>query len=60
MVEKGSVIVIPQKPPKIKKQRINNSGSGLMLQKTITGTIGAITSILTLYLLFETVRNSKK
>ena len=60
MVEKGSVIVIPAKPIKEKRQRINNGNSGVMLQKAITGTVGAISSVLTLFLLFETFKNTKK
>lgn len=59
-VEKGSVIVIPTKAPKEKKQRTRNANSGLILQKAVTGAIGAISSVLTLYLLYETVRNTKK
>ncbi|MBK9793931.1 MAG: SLBB domain-containing protein [Sphingobacteriales bacterium] len=58
-VEKGSVIVIPTKIPKEKKEKMKNPNSGLILQKAVTGAIGAITSVLTLYLLYQTVRNTK-
>ena len=60
-VEKGSVIVIPSKIIKPKKvQRDKNPNTGLMLQKAVTGAIGAITSVLTIYLLYLTVRNTNK
>jgi protein involved in polysaccharide export with SLBB domain len=59
-VEKGSVIVIPAKPVKVKQRTIRNGQTGGMLQKAVTGTIGAITSVLTLYLLFLTVKNTNK
>ena len=59
-VEKGSIIVVPKKPQKEKKQKVRNAQSGALLQKAITGAVGAISSVLTLYLLFETVRNTRK
>lgn len=59
-VEKGSVIVIPARPPKEKHQRVRNGNSGVVLQRAVTGTIGAITSMLTLYLLYLTVKNTNK
>jgi protein involved in polysaccharide export with SLBB domain len=60
-VEKGSVIVIPSKIIKPKKvPRDKNQNTGQLLQKAVTGTIGAITSMLTLYLLYLTVKNTNK
>lgn len=60
-VEKGSVIVIPTKTYKEKKRRVrDNSNSGEILRKAVTGAVGAITSVLTLYLLFQTAKNTKK
>jgi protein involved in polysaccharide export with SLBB domain len=60
-VEKGSVIVIPAKPPKVKEpKRVRTGEAGGILQRAVTGTIGAITSVLTLYLLYLTVRNTNK
>ncbi|MDB5227662.1 MAG: hypothetical protein JWN78_1855 [Bacteroidota bacterium] len=58
-VEKGSVVVIPSKAPKNREKRAHTV-NGSMLQKAVTGTIGAITSALTLYLLYLTVRNTNK
>lgn len=59
-VEKGSVIVIPAKPTKPRTPKIKNPSSGLILQKAVTGAIGAISSVLTLYLLYLTVKNTNK
>lgn len=59
-VEKGSVIVIPVKTSKPKRERQRNPNTGLVLQKAVTGAIGAVTSVLTLYLLFLTVKNTNK
>ncbi len=59
-VEKGSVIVVPVKTTKPKKERQKNPNSGLVLQKAVTGAIGAVTSVLTLYLLYLTVKNTNK
>lgn len=58
-VEKGSVIVVPQKDPKVKKEKKQRSGEGAAVQKIVSGVIGTITSVLTLYLLFLTVKNTK-
>jgi len=59
-VEKGSVIVIPTKTSKVKIPRIRNANNGQVVQNAVTGAIGAMTSILMLYLLFQTARNTKK
>ena len=59
-VEKGSVIVIPTKEKKAKSQKEKNPNAGLVLQKAVTGAIGAVTSVLTLYLLYLTVKNTNK
>jgi protein involved in polysaccharide export with SLBB domain len=59
-VEKGSVIVIPVKTTKPKRERQRNPNTGLVLQKAVTGAIGAVTSVLTLYLLYLTVKNTNK
>ncbi len=59
-VEKGSVIVVPSRPEKTKKQKTRNPNNGLVLQKAVTGAIGAVTSVLTLYLLYLTVKNTNK
>jgi len=60
-VEKGSVIVVPVKPPKKPKVRAERNGAaGAVLQKAVTGAIGAITSVLTIYLLYLTVKNTNK
>ncbi|MBK9328617.1 MAG: SLBB domain-containing protein [Sphingobacteriales bacterium] len=61
-VEKGSTIVIPSKEAKIKKDRtrVSSGEAGQKLQKILTATISAISSVLTLYLLFLTVRNTNK
>jgi protein involved in polysaccharide export with SLBB domain len=60
-VEKGSVIVIPSREPKQKRNRQRNpQAAGLVLQKAVTGAIGAVTSVLTLYLLYLTVKNTNK
>jgi protein involved in polysaccharide export with SLBB domain len=59
-VEKGSVIVIPTKEKKVKAQREKNPNAGLVLQRAVTGAIGAVTSVLTLYLLYLTVKNTNK
>ncbi len=61
-VEKGSTIVIPSKEAKIKKDktRVSSGEAGQRLQKILTATISAISSVLTLYLLFLTVRNTNK
>lgn len=58
-VEKGSVIVIPERPNKVKEKKVKSSNVG-GLQKVITATIGTITSVLTLYLLYLTVKNTNK
>ncbi|MFN8295308.1 MAG: SLBB domain-containing protein [Chitinophagales bacterium] len=59
-VEKGSVIVVPSKPVKVQTQKTKNGFDGAKLQKVVTGTIGAISSVLTLYLLYLTVKNTNK
>ncbi|MBP6049071.1 MAG: SLBB domain-containing protein [Chitinophagales bacterium] len=60
-VEKGAVIVVPSKPEKVKRKRNGISAdTGQKLQKVFTGTIGAISSVLTLYLLYLTVKNTSK
>jgi len=59
-VEKGSVIVIPSKATRPKVPKVKNANSGMVLQKAVTGAIGAISSVLTLYLLFLTVKNTNK
>ncbi|MFN8238269.1 MAG: hypothetical protein U0T77_08875 [Chitinophagales bacterium] len=61
-VEKGSTIVVPSKEAKIKKDktRVSSGEAGQRLQKILTATISAISSVLTLYLLFLTVRNTNK
>lgn len=58
-VEKGSVIVVPPKVDKVKKKRENRlpGDTGLKIQRAISGTIGAVSSVLTLYLLYLTVKN---
>ena len=40
--------------------RIRNANNGQVVQNAVTGAIGAMTSILMLYLLFQTARNTKK
>lgn len=58
-VEKGSIIVIPSKEFKPKKEkRVKDGEAGQRLQKAISATIGTISSVLTIYLLYLTVRNT--
>jgi len=60
-VEKGSVIVIPAKTAKVKKEKQRNpQAAGQMLQRAVTGAISAVTSVLTIYLLYLTVKNTNK
>jgi protein involved in polysaccharide export with SLBB domain len=60
-VEKGSVIVIPSKEAKVKRERrVKDGEAGQRLQKAISATIGTISSVLTIYLLYLTVRNTNK
>jgi len=57
-VEKGSVIVVPEKEKKEKKKKEKNSDPQ-KFNRILNASIGAATSLLTLYLLFLTVRNAK-
>ncbi|MCB0508510.1 MAG: SLBB domain-containing protein [Chitinophagales bacterium] len=58
-VEKGSTIIIPGKMEKVKKKRDKLPGDvGQRIQRAISGTIGAVSSVLTLYLLYLTVKNT--
>jgi hypothetical protein len=59
-IEKGSTIVIPEKVVKPKKEpklREPNTNGGLA--KAINATIGTLTSVLTLYLLYISIKNAQ-
>lgn len=58
-VEKGSTIVVPEKIAKVKNKRTRSGDTGARLSKAVNASIGTITSILTLYLLFLSVKNAK-
>lgn len=58
-VEKGSVVVIPARETKEKTRKRSRmpGDTGQKIQRAISGTIGAVSSVLTIYLLYLTAKN---
>jgi protein involved in polysaccharide export with SLBB domain len=55
-IEKGSTIVIPEKVKKPQKEpRVRNPNGSDNLYKVLNATVGSITSVLTMYLLIQTI-----